>query len=205
MRVSRKTGTAAGALLMVLGLWGALIPFVGPYFDYGFGANETWVWHTSRLWMNVLPGAAVFLAGLVLAGLAERITMAAAAWLACAAGAWFAVAPVLSVLWNNDTSLTGAPLGGPRRQALEYLGSYYGLGAAIVFLGALALGRLSARAAPVPQAAAVPEPEVAPAAAPRPAMAPPPAPPTPDRGAAPPQPSRRRRWIRLRRQHGRLA
>ena len=33
MRVARSRGAVSGFLLVLLGLWGALIPFVGPYFD----------------------------------------------------------------------------------------------------------------------------------------------------------------------------
>ena len=34
MRVARTRGMLSGLLLMVLGLWGALVPFIGPYFPY---------------------------------------------------------------------------------------------------------------------------------------------------------------------------
>jgi hypothetical protein len=156
MQVRRRTGATAGLLLIVLGAWGALIPFVGPYFDYGFDRNDTWIWHTSRLWMNVLPGAAAVLAGLVLIGLAGRFSLVMGAWIASAAGGWFVVAPALSMLWNHNASLAGVPLGDAHRQALEYLGFYYGLGALIMFLGAMELGRLSTTVVGVPVMEAAP-------------------------------------------------
>lgn len=143
MRIERTRGAVSGFLLILLGAWGGVILFVGPYFNYGFGPDKTWMWELNRLWLNVLPGAAAVLAGLILLGFAEQISMAAAAWLAIVAGAWFAVGAPLSMFWHHRVMATGAPMGGAHRQALEFVGIYYGLGAAIVFFGALALGRLS--------------------------------------------------------------
>ncbi len=143
MRVARTRGSVSGFVLVLLGAWGALIPFIGPYANFGFGADKTWVWHIDRLWLNVLPGAAAVLGGLVLLGLAERVSLALAAWLAAAGGAWFVVGPVVSVLWNNDQPATGAPLGDTHRQVVEYLAFHYALGAVILFLGAVALGRMT--------------------------------------------------------------
>jgi hypothetical protein len=60
-----------------------------------------------------------------------------------AAGAWFVVGPPLAPLWDPGT--LGVPLGGTTRQALEWIGFFYGLGVAIVFVAAVALGRLMAR------------------------------------------------------------
>jgi hypothetical protein len=34
MRTTRSTAAVSGLLIVLLGLWGALIAFVGPYFDY---------------------------------------------------------------------------------------------------------------------------------------------------------------------------
>ena len=57
MRIARSTGAVSGFLIALLGIWGALIPFVGPYFDYSFGTNSTWHYTADRLWLNILPGA----------------------------------------------------------------------------------------------------------------------------------------------------
>ena len=37
-----------GFALVLLGAWGALIPFVGPYFNYAYTPNGTWIWTASR-------------------------------------------------------------------------------------------------------------------------------------------------------------
>jgi hypothetical protein len=36
LRVRRSRGVLSGLLLVLLGIWGALIPFIGPYFHYAF-------------------------------------------------------------------------------------------------------------------------------------------------------------------------
>ncbi len=39
-------------MLVVLGVWGGLIPFIGPYFGYAFGSHATWHWTANRLWLD---------------------------------------------------------------------------------------------------------------------------------------------------------
>jgi hypothetical protein len=76
-----------------------------------------------------------------------------AGWLAVAAGTWFIVGQTVSTLWNHGVSQAGQPLGGTFVRMIAQLGYYYALGAAILFLAALALGRfavVSARAAAPP-------------------------------------------------------
>src|SRR5689334_3673117 len=46
MRIPRSRGATSGFLLVLLGLWGALIPFVGPYFNFAFTPDQAWVWTT---------------------------------------------------------------------------------------------------------------------------------------------------------------
>jgi hypothetical protein len=144
-------GAASGVLLFLLGAWGAVIPFVGPYFDFAFTPDTTWTWTSGRFWLEVLPGVATAVGGLLLVVAGNRGTAGLGGWLAAAAGAWFAVGPVLAPLWDPGT--LGRPLGGSTRQALEWVGFHYGLGVAVVFLAAGALGRLTVRDAKFVQAA----------------------------------------------------
>jgi hypothetical protein len=143
-RIPRSRGAASGLLLVLLGAWGAIIPFVGPYFDYAFTPNTTWTWTSARFWLEVLPGIATIVGGLLLLASVDRGTGTLGAWLASAAGAWFILGPSLAPLWNPGS--LGVPIGGTTRQALEWIGFFYGPGVAILFLGAAAFGRLSVRA-----------------------------------------------------------
>jgi hypothetical protein len=137
----RSRGALTGFGLILLGAWGALIPFVGPYFDYAFTPNKTWTWTAARFWLEVLPGAAAFLAGLILLMTAHRVVAWVGAWLGIAAGAWFVVGPLLAPLWRAN--YLGSPVGDRTDVAVEQIGMFYGLGAAIILLAAMAAGRFS--------------------------------------------------------------
>jgi hypothetical protein len=142
MRIARSTGVASGLLIALLGIWGALIPFVGPYFDYSFGVNSTWHYTTDRLWLSIVPGAVALIGGLLLLEARTRTTALIGGWLAILAGAWFAIGPSVSLTWETGNGPIGAPLFGPTRQMLELIGYFYLLGALIIALGAFVLGRL---------------------------------------------------------------
>lgn len=145
MRMARSTGAVSGLLIALLGIWGAMIPFVGPYFDYSFGANTTWHYTADRLWLNILPGAVALLAGVMLFVAATRAAGVFGGWLGVLAGAWFVVGPAVSLTWEHGPGPIGRPLFGGTRQMLELIGYFYGLGALIVALAAFAIGRFVSR------------------------------------------------------------
>ncbi|HEX3615958.1 MAG TPA: hypothetical protein VHU61_05450 [Solirubrobacteraceae bacterium] len=137
----------SGFMLIVLGLWGGLIPLIGPYFGYAFGSHATWDLTMNRFWLDVLPGAAVVLGGLLLMWSGHRMSGTVASWFAMAGGAWFAVGPAVSRLWEHGGGPIGAPLFGHTRQTFELIGYFYGLGVAVMGLAAFALGRVVSRPA----------------------------------------------------------
>jgi hypothetical protein len=144
LRVPRTRGALSGALLVLLGLWGGLIAFIGPYFHFAYTPGTSWTYTSGRLWLEILPGAATVLGGLIL--LASRVRPVAmfGAWIAALAGAWFAVGRVLSPLWNaHGTVALGTPIGGTVTRTLVALTYFTGLGVIIVFLAALSVGRLT--------------------------------------------------------------
>jgi hypothetical protein len=145
MRIARSTGAVSGVLIVVLGTWAALIPFVGPYFDYSFGTNATWHFTTDRLWLDVLPGALAVLGGLLLIVAGTRPAGIFGGWLAMVAGGWLIVGPPVSLTWESGTGPIGRPLFGSTRQMLELVGYFYGVGALIVALSAFAIGRFASR------------------------------------------------------------
>jgi hypothetical protein len=144
LRVPRSRGALSGALLVLLGLWGGLIAFVGPYFHFAYTPGTAWTYTSGRLWLEILPGAATVLGGLILLLSRVRPVAMFGAWLAAVAGAWFAVGRVLSPVWNSHGSVAlGTPVGGTVTRALVELSYFTGLGVIIVFLAALSLGRLT--------------------------------------------------------------
>lgn len=144
LRVPRSRGVLSGLLLVLLGAWGALIAFIGPYFNYAYTPNSAWTYTSGRLWMEIVPGAAALLGGLILLVSTFRPVAMAGAGLAALGGAWFALGPVFLPLWSSTSTLApGTPVGGTTMRVAEQIGFFYGLGVVIVFLAALALGRLS--------------------------------------------------------------
>lgn len=147
-------GRGIGGLLMLLGAWGAVIPFVGPYFGYAFTPDKAWAYTSGRLWLSIVPGAAAFLGGLVV--LASDGAAAAGAFLAALGGAWFVLGQSIvaeafsgnSISSGSPIAVSGAAFGPTTMKFVEGLGFFYGLGVVIVFFAALAMGRaMSARRA----------------------------------------------------------
>jgi hypothetical protein len=156
LQMRRSRGAVSGTLLVLLGLWGALVPFVGPYFHYAYTPDTAWTYTTARLWLEILPGAAVFLGGVLLIIAAGRHIALFGALLAAAAGAWFTLGIVLSPLWNNNVAMGGSPVGSTvYTRIMEQLGFFTALGVVIVFVAAAALGRILS----VPAGIRVVEPE----------------------------------------------
>ncbi len=142
LQVPRTRGAVSGLLLVLAGLWGALVPFFGPSFSYSIGTDRTWVWSTARFWLEVLPGGVTVLGGLLLLTSMNRVSGSLGGWLAALAGAWFVVGQLLAPSWRIGD--VGQPLSTTDSgRALAEIGYFYGLGAVIVFLASFALGRLS--------------------------------------------------------------
>jgi hypothetical protein len=144
MEIARSRGAASGFLLILLGAWGALVPFVGPYFNFAYDPGVAWMWTSARGWLEVLPGAVTVLGGVLLLMSRNRATAMFGGWLAVVAGAWFVVGRLFaSPLQLGDF---GSPVSNTiaGQLAIE-LGFFTGLGALIIFFGAMALGRVSVR------------------------------------------------------------
>lgn len=142
--VPRSRGALSGIALIVLGAWATLVPFIGPYFNFAFtpAPNNAWHWTADRGWLELLPGVAAFVAGLLLLAGTHRISLTFASWLGVASGAWLVVNPLIAPRISLSTG-TPDPTSGAWVQTLEWLFFYYAIGAGIVFFAATALGRVS--------------------------------------------------------------
>lgn len=142
-------GRVSGSILVLLGAWGAIIPFIGPYFGYAYTPDKVWTYTSGRLWLSILPGAAAFLGGLLIV-VSERAGIAGAL-LAALGGAWFIVGQPITALVQTSGSISpgtpvtssGAAFGASTMRFLESLGFFYGVGILIVFFAALALGQVA--------------------------------------------------------------
>jgi hypothetical protein len=141
LRVPRSRGALNGTLLVLLGAWGGLIAFIGPYFHYAYTPDKAWTYTTGRLWLEIVPAVGAVLGGLILGTSASRPSAIFGAWLAALSGAWFALGGLFSTLWSIGG--TGQPVGDKLHRVIEQIGFFTGLGVVIVFLAAVALGRLT--------------------------------------------------------------
>jgi hypothetical protein len=143
LKVSRSRGALSGVLLLLLGIWGGLIPLVGPYVHYAYTPDHAWRITSGRIWLEILPAAGAVLGGFILLISRLRPMALFGASLAAASGAWFAVGSALAPIWTTALPAQGRPLGGQFARAMEQIGFFAGLGVVIVCIAAVALGRLS--------------------------------------------------------------
>jgi hypothetical protein len=137
----------ARVLIILLGAFGLIIPFIGPLFGFGMGSEPAWVVTTSRLVDHVVPGVAVILGGLMLFP-HVRASRWVGATLALLGGVWLTVAPI--VLGGMPAStMSGMPghMGGMSGSPalidiLRPLVYHYGTGLLIIALAVFVLGRM---------------------------------------------------------------
>jgi len=150
-RIPRSRGGVSGVLLILIGAWGGLAPFVGPYFRFAYTPDKAWAYTSGRLWLSVVPGAAALLGGLLVLGASHRAVGCFGAFIAALGGAWFIVGgPVIALAVKNGSITPGVPLTGAlgslssvTRVFLEQFAFFTGIGVLILFFAALALGRFS--------------------------------------------------------------
>ncbi|HEY3905181.1 MAG TPA: hypothetical protein VGM14_14825 [Streptosporangiaceae bacterium] len=143
LRVRRSRGAFSGALLILLGLWGGLAPLIGPLLHFAYTPDRAWTVTSGRIWLEFIPAAIVVVGGLMMLASQLRPWAMFGAWMAVVGGGWFALGNVVAKLWMHTPPAQGTPVGGPVIRALEELGFFAGLGALIICIAAIALGRLS--------------------------------------------------------------
>lgn len=140
----RTRGALTGLLLILLGAWGALVPFFGPNIDWAYMADPAWTWTATKGWLEVLPGAATALGGLLVLLSGNRASAVFGGWLAVIGGAWFVVGRAFAAtlgIGNLGQPVASTDL----KRALLEVTYFTGLGALIVFLGGAAVARLAVR------------------------------------------------------------
>jgi hypothetical protein len=163
----RPLGAAeVGLLSALVGAWGGICVFVGPYFGYRPTSATTWQWTTNNWLLHLLPGAVAFAAGLMILSVTPARRAAAvtsgsllglAALLLIASGAWFVIGPAL---WPTFQSSPAFATGTTAWTSFwNQLGANLGPGVLLAVFGGMALKASFAR-----PAVAVEEPAMAPEA-----------------------------------------
>lgn len=144
MRIRRTHGIFGGLLVALLGIWGGIIPFVGPYFNYAYTPDKAWTYTTGRLELEILPGAGALLGGLLMMAARSRHSVLFGSVLAIASGAWFALGNVFAPLWTVAGPAGGPASTGTVMRVVEQVGFFTGLGVVIVLFAAVVAGRVTA-------------------------------------------------------------
>lgn len=150
-RIPRRRGGVCGVLLILLGAWGGLAPFVGPYFHFAYTPDKAWAYTTGRLYLSVIPGGVALLAGVVVLLTRLRGVGVIAGVLGVLAGAWFVVgAGFVSTVLNRPSISPGVPvphsgagIASSQWSYLETIGFFTGVGVLIVLVAAIVMGRFS--------------------------------------------------------------
>jgi hypothetical protein len=149
--IRRSRGVVSGVALILLGLWGGLAPFVGPDIHFGYTPDKAWAYTSGRLYLSAVPGGAALIGGLLVLVTRNRVVAAIGGLLAALGGAWFIVGSgVTTFVLKNASISIGTPLGIPTAAGTvttkmyeEGVALFGGVGALIIFFGALGCGRLS--------------------------------------------------------------
>lgn len=143
-RIPRSRGALMGALLVLLGSWGALIPFFGQEFGMSYWGTGQWEWTAGRGWLQVLPGFVTIIGGVMLMMSRNRLTAVLGGWLSVLAGAWFIVGRAAAEPLGISSAAAPSAAGTAEAMWVE-IANFAGLGAVIMLVAALILGRLSVR------------------------------------------------------------
>jgi hypothetical protein len=145
----RTRGLVSGLLLVLLGVWAGLAPFIGPYGGYGITPATPWHFDAGRLYFSVLPAAVVLVAGLIVATAQLRPLAVGSALVAAIGGIWLGYGITLTrslfpfrvaaAMLAHGTAIGATPA----RMLLSAGALYYAPGTLIVFVAALAVGRVS--------------------------------------------------------------
>jgi hypothetical protein len=127
-----KNSTITGCVLIAVGAWVGLAPFLA-------GGWE-WEWHFGRFLLAVLPGTAAVLGGLVMLG-GRRLAVNFGGMLALAGGLWFVVGPPMYALFVGPE--LGTLSSGLSVRMVQWVGFFFVAGAFISLLSSYALGFLA--------------------------------------------------------------
>lgn len=140
----RPVGAAlTGLTALVVGAWGALAGYVGPYFAFRPVATNVWVGNWQNGLLHLAPGAVAAAAGLMLLamGPARRSVRGGAfllpGLLLVLAGAWFVIGPVAWPTFHSGPAFN--PVLNANRNLLDVACASYGPGVVLAMLGGMAL------------------------------------------------------------------
>jgi hypothetical protein len=134
---------------IVVGAWAALVPLAGPLFGFGMSGVAAWSWDAQRAYLDLAPGAAGVIGGLLLlisipsaAAGRGRFLAGLGGLLALLAGAWLVVGPSALGALTGGGTYDASGGGSPAWSFALSLGYHFAPGLLLVTFGAWAWGLL---------------------------------------------------------------
>jgi hypothetical protein len=128
-----------GICSVLLGAWGAIVPYLGPSFGYQEDGAGSWQWSGMHFWLYLLPGVVALLTGLYVmrlagrGGMLARASMFPAGLALLAAGAWFVVGPWAWPVVSSGSVFTHP--GSPLARFVTLVGFNLGTGVLLAYFG----------------------------------------------------------------------
>jgi hypothetical protein len=130
-----------GLAIALLGGWAFFVPLLGCYFGFGFDSDTAWRFTGQQWELQLAPGIAAFVGGLMLMTPARG-----RGWLggllAFLAGAWLVSGPSFYPVFSSGHL---APYGSEMMKAVRWLGHFYGVGGLILYFSGYAHGLFARR------------------------------------------------------------
>jgi hypothetical protein len=146
-RIPRSRGGVCGVLLILLGLWAGLSPFVGPYIHFGYTPDKAWAYNSGRLYLSIVPGAVALIGGLLAVATRNRGVGVVGGVFGVLGGGWLVVgSQIVTIVLKQTSILPGSPIiwgTSAERTYLETVALFTGVGCLLIFVGALTAGRFS--------------------------------------------------------------
>jgi hypothetical protein len=137
--------SGVGLLSALVGAWGGICVFVGPYFGYRPTSATTWEWTTNNWLLHLVPGAVAVVAGLLILTLSPmrrtgggvRSGIGLMGLLLAASGTWFVIGPAIwPTFQSSPPYATGT---GAWTSFWNQLGANLGPGLLLAFFGGMAV------------------------------------------------------------------
>jgi hypothetical protein len=154
VRMTGSTGltiglTVLGLLTILVGAWGAIVPYLGPTFGYHANSSGSWNWTWQHSLLYLIPGAAAVVTGLWMWGMAARTRAGSgrfgsglAGLVLLAAGAWFVLGPAVWPIFYSSAVFGPAS---PTSNFVNQLGYNFGPGLILATLGGMTLASAAVR------------------------------------------------------------
>jgi hypothetical protein len=146
VRVGRIGVGSIAVLTILISIWAAAVPYMGPLFGYDATGTGSWHWSLSHSLLGLVPGALAAAVGLLVLAQVRgitlgsgRLSLSVAGFILLLCGAWIVVGPTVwpAILSTSGTYFVAAS---PLRSFVNQLGYSLGAGVMVAACGGFIAG-----------------------------------------------------------------